>query len=225
MNQLMHSNMKILMTIIATFRAYLVMKMSKIMIVMTNIVGFIVSFIVPLMKQNTLDFILFGLPWSIVFVSACHSCCSTIWFHATYFHLTCFHLTIIMKQMNARLTKRMSIKSLKRKLTKLNDTLSMIYDRSNASRFWSQVVLSMALGLTGVVILNAYQALFNNSQAILTIAYAQLMLLTFICISVFILSASLLNAEIIKSYLLLIRINTKYQLQNITVKLKVRVIL
>jgi len=200
------------------------MIIAKLIVIMITVLFFCLYFVVPLMKQNTFDFIIFGIPWAIFLVSTTYPCASTVWFHTAYFYLNCLYLKTLMKHTNSRFAKRMSTNSLARKLVKMNETLCMIYDRRNASRFWSQAVPFMVTILIGMIVFNTYQTLFNNTHIFLTFVYSQCVLVTVICLSVFILSAAQVNAEISKSYLLLNRICTKYQVQNLIVKLKVRVI-
>ena len=181
-------------------------------------VFFLISFLAQFMRINWFDYLVFTLPWSSLLVFCAYYGCRSVFFHVYYFNLICLYLTLKMKRLNAKLKERMSTHSLERKLNRINAHFKIIL--AYTSEFWSKVITLNIITFSGVTVFLLYQALFSKI-GILTFGYAIATPLSFLIISLPILSASSLSCEINQTYKILNKINVKYQMRLISVKLKV----
>jgi len=131
---------------------------------------FVLSFGVQFIKIELIDYILFGLPWSFMFVFFAYYASSSLCFHAGFFQLICYYLTLKFKRLNQKLGHEIkSMRSLKRKLIELNELLKLVNDYDNG--FWSTVVTIIGGGYSVSITLAIYQILFNKSGILFALAY------------------------------------------------------
>jgi hypothetical protein len=183
----------------------------------TTVMLIILSFGFTFMTQTWFDFILFGMPWSFFMVIATNYGCNLILFVTCYFNLFCYCLSLRMRELNAKL-RRIAPLDLKEHLIRINAQLGVISDCN--AQYWSKVVTWNVIGFSAVNLFVLYQAMFSHVGMFINLAYAWITLITFIIVSILILSAFSVNVRLNQTYKSLNHINADCEMRSILIQLK-----
>jgi hypothetical protein len=196
------------------------MNLSKISNTMTVISLFIISFGVQIIKLKTIDFMLFALPWSIVFMMIAYYAVPSLSFHVSYFHLTCYYLNLRVARVRKRFKRHKSQNLIKNDLLGFKQLLEYINCLNQT--FWQPILMVLCFPWSGVGILNVYQIFYSQASLIFRIVYFQFVIFDFQLVSFIVLSASQLSSSISRIHLDLNQISIKSKIENIQFNLKVK---
>jgi hypothetical protein len=179
----------------------------------------IITFGVQIMNLQMIELILFGIPWSIIFITTCYYGICSFLFHVSYFNLTCYYLIQNVERITKKLKSNMSHDSLVNTAIQIDNVNKLIYDLNRG--FWKPIIMILCFSFSIPIIFNVYLLFYSEVSIVVRLVYANFVIFDFLIISLLIILPSQLSSSMSRVYLCLNRMSVKSKCRAIQTKLKV----
>jgi hypothetical protein len=182
----------------------------------------LLSAYVLFMNNELIDFMMFGIPWSIFLGINSYICCATICWHLGYFHIICYYLALIMKRYHKIIVKNRKLnranKSIRKLLNRMNNIVVLIHDFNHD--FWKKYSAIMFLIYNSFICTLLYETFFVDSNIIVKLLFGYILLVDIVIFSCYMISATIVFQQAEASYKVLTQDYLKIRMPIIS-KLKV----
>ncbi len=167
---------------------------------------FIASGLTLAINCSLLDFLKYGLFWSILFSISSYFAISIICWQIVYFHIICLYLKLKIQNINNEIN--LKLKLFRNRLSNIKSIIEL-YDgiRTEVNRcdkeYWALFAMLLYSFYVPLVCFILYQVMYGGMNLLIRFLFSYACLMHMILFSNFILSAALVNAETNFSYKLL----------------------
>jgi len=192
---------------------YKMIKMSKILFktlkslsIFAFFLGFMIAFWAFIQKTSTKQFLIFGIPYSIIWGNSCYNTYCIIVSQIIYFYVICYYLKCKIFRINQKIRNLIKISkfkfSLNTDLVQTIRSLNSIYEEINNynSNYWSKFLFWIWISLTFIINTMAYQSIFGKLDFLMRFSIAYVCILYIWILLLIIKTASSVHIEANKSY-------------------------
>jgi hypothetical protein len=153
-------------------------------------------------------FLLFGIPWGLIYTIGFHLLCAHIWYQVCYYYIICEYFKMKLENINEKIQKIILINRSKlRNSLKLIKILDRIYaEVEQYNLFWCKILLLFYICYISLICTALYSLVFGNLELLLKIMIGYFVGMNIsILVTIVILGISV-SREVNKSYLLFIKL-------------------
>jgi hypothetical protein len=149
-------------------------------------------------------FLLFGIPWGLIYAIGTHLLCANICYQLCYFYIICEYLKLKLAKIHEKIHKIILINRSKfRNSLKPMKILDRIYaEVEKYNSFWCKILLSFYICFGSIICMSLYSLVFGNFELLLKIMIGYLVGLVISILVLIMMLGISVSREVNKSYLL-----------------------
>jgi hypothetical protein len=168
----------------------------------------IIMSVVMASNYGLYNFLVFGIPWYLIYTIGFHLLCGNICYEVCYFYIICEYLRMKSGNINEKIQKIILINRSKlRNSLKLIKILDRIYaEVEQYNIFWCKILLLFYICYVCLICTTLYSLVFGNLESLIKITIGYIAVMNILVLVSFLIPGIRVSREVNKSYLLFIKL-------------------